>query len=224
MAFGELPEMIRCQVFSLHKEIDTLHKKHGDLNFRPLYGTGCIRKPELMFVFMNPTAKNISSNPSWRGLRAPWIGTKSIWQLFQALGIISKMSFQRTQEIKSEEWNISFSEDIYREIVRNKVYITPLAKCTQADARALPDKVFKEYLNVLYAEILAISPKRIVTFGDQVSSVVLGKPVRSGSYFKKEKETLKIGKRKFDVYPAYYPIGRGRRNMKSAIQRIRAIL
>ena len=39
----------------------------------------------LIFVFMNPTGKNNASYKEWKGIRAPWIGSKNIWYLFYQL-------------------------------------------------------------------------------------------------------------------------------------------
>jgi hypothetical protein len=36
---------------------------------------------------MKPTSKNIVFEPSWNGIRSPWIGTKNIWNLFVATNL-----------------------------------------------------------------------------------------------------------------------------------------
>ena len=73
-------------------------------------------------------------------------------------------------------------------------------------------------------EILLINPKKIITFGNQVSSILLGKPVKVGNYDKKSSgELLRINDKKFFVYPTYYPVGQGIRNMNLAISRIEEI-
>lgn len=56
---------------------------------------------------------------------------------------------------------------------KHKYFLTNLGKCTQIDARALPDSVYKEYLQLLKQEFNIINPKVIILFGNQVSSIVL---------------------------------------------------
>lgn len=212
------------QLNQLKKDIDNLQLLFGDKNLRSIYGAGCIKNPKAMFIFMNPTAKNVSAFDDWKGLRAPWLGTKNVWQIFYALDIVSFDYFQKIQEMKIGDWNVDFAQDVYREVVEKKVYITNLAKCTQVDARPLKNDVFKNYLKIMEEEVMAINPKNIITFGNQVSSIILRKPVSVGDYKKDEKEVLKISGQSFDVYPTHYPVGQGRRNMPMAIKRIKAIL
>jgi hypothetical protein len=173
-----------------------------------------------MFIFMNPTGKNISSAKNWRGLRAPWLGTKNIWEIFYKLRILSESTFQKTQKLRPENWSEKFCSEIYREIAKRRTYITNLAKCTQKDAKPLKNYVFKNHLDIMKEEILLTNPKRIITFGNQVSSILLAKPIRVGDYKGKQKEILEISGKTFNVYPVYYPVGQGRRNMGLAIKRI----
>ncbi|QQR93747.1 hypothetical protein IPJ91_01150 [bacterium] len=81
---------MNLQLTHLHSEFDKLHELHGDTNFNSIYGAGCTENPKYVFVFMNPTAKNISSHKSWTGIQAPWIGTKNVWKLFQRVGMLNE--------------------------------------------------------------------------------------------------------------------------------------
>lgn len=211
------------QIEILHKKVDELQSIYGDKKLNAIYGAGCIKNPEVMFIFMNPTGKNVSACKSWQGIRAPWLGTKNIWEMFFACNIISEETIKKIRNYKPSDWTVNFSSQIYKELAHNKIYVTNLAKCTQADARPLKNNIFKKYLEIIYDEILAINPKRIVTFGNQVSSILLGKNI-SVSNYAKQKEVLPINKKTFDVYPVYYPVGQGQRNMPLAIKRIKIIL
>ena len=71
-------------------EYDNLQLKYGDKRLNSIYFGGCINSPDLCFVFMNPTGKNIASLESWNGIKAPWIGTKNIWDLFYELNLLDK--------------------------------------------------------------------------------------------------------------------------------------
>ncbi len=212
------------QFYKLHQEIDKLQIKYGARKFIAIYGAGCVVNPKLMLVFMNPTSKNISTQQNWNGMRTPWLGTKNAWKFFYQLGFISKDSFEKTQHLKPYEWDPNFAFQLYREIEKSRIYVTNLAKCTQVDAKPLRNKVFREYLNILHQEILLATPKKIITFGNQVSSIILGKPISVRNYKDKEYEELIIKNRRFLVYPVYYPIGQGMRNMPLAIKRIKIII
>ena len=84
------------QIEKLHSAFDELQCRFGHPSLQSIYGAGCIKKPKVMFVFMNPTGKNISSRAYWNGLRAPWLGTKTVWQIFFDLGLISEKNFKKT--------------------------------------------------------------------------------------------------------------------------------
>ena len=212
------------QLHKLFKPFDNLQKKFWDENLNSIYGAGCIDKPDLFFIFMNPTGKNISADKNWHGLQAPRLGTKNIWKLFNKTWIISKNIFEQIYSMKSIDWKPEFSFDLYTKLAQDKIYITNLAKCTQTDARHLHDSVFKEYLELIYQEIDIIRPKKIVCFGNQVSSILLGKNIKVSDYQKDEFEELKIKDKIYKVYPSFYPVWQGMRNMDKAIIRIKSII
>lgn len=212
------------QLHTLHPDFDRLHNIFGDKSLRSIYGAGCVKNPRVMFVFMNPTGRNVSANLCWHGLRAPWLGTKAIWKLFHILKLISDKNFSETQKLKIEYWTPEFSRCIYEQLGKNRVYITNLAKCTQKDARPLSNMIFKKYLTLMLHEIEVINPKHIITFGNQVSSIILGKNISVSTYRGRESELLVCNGRTYDIYPVYYPVGQGMRNMSRAVDRIRRII
>ena len=123
---------------------------------------------------MNPTAGNIAAEKSWDGPRYPWLGTKNVWKLFHELKLIDDDIFTEIQSKKKQDWTKDFSEKVYKNLEQHDVYITNLAKCTQVDARPLKDDYYKAYLKLFMKEMSIVKPKRIVLFGNQVSSIVLG--------------------------------------------------
>lgn len=215
---------MQLQLDHLYKHREKLQQQHGEKSLFAVHGAGCIDKPNICFVFMNPTGKNISAVKWWEWIRAPRLGTKNVRKIFFASGILSKKTFEQIQKMKSDEWTEKFAEQLYQEIAQKKVYITNLAKCTQADARPLKDKVFKDYLVYTQKELALLQPKHIITLGNQVSSILLGKPIKVSEYTKKEYESLTIEKQIYRVYPTFYPVGQGMRNMPAAIKRIQQIL
>lgn len=206
----------------LNKEYDKLQKRYGAKELSSIYNGGCTKNPDICFIFMNPTGKNIASLPNWKGLKAPWIGTKNIWKLFFKVNLIDEEIFNQIQEKKSNEWDEDFAELVYNNVKKHRYFITNLGKCTQIDARPLPDVVYRQYLDLLYKEIEIIHPKIIITFGNQISSIFLGQNIRVSEYRKKSFKK-KIADDEYDVFPVFYPIGNGMRNIDKAIEDIKYI-
>jgi DNA polymerase len=211
---------MKMQIDALHGEFDKLQRKHGSVNLDSIYGAGCIDNPDICFIFMNPTGKNIASRKTWKGLKAPWIGTKNTWKLMNAVGVLSDETLQEILRRRPSAWDYGFAETVYGEIARGKVYITNLGKCTKDDAAHVSDSVFREYLGLLEQEILAVRPKKIIAFGNQASSLLLGRAVKV-SEMRKKHLVKKIGGAEFPVFPVYYPVGQGMRNLPLATEDIR---
>ena len=133
----------------LKVEYDKLQNEYGDKNLDSINFGGCTDNPDVCFVFMNPTRRNIASSKEWKGLKSPWIGTKNIWTLFHDVDLLDDDIYQKIRSIKGNEWTYDFAIEVYENVKKHKYFITNLGKCTQADARVLPDKVFKEYLHLL---------------------------------------------------------------------------
>ena len=207
----------------LKKEYDKLQLKYGAKELDSIYNGGCSDNPDICFVFMNPTGKNIASNKSWKGLKSPWIGTKNIWGLFYELKLLDKDIYKKIKELKANEWDESFAKEVYDNVKKNKYFITNLGKCTQIDARPLPDSVYKEYLHLLEKEIEIINPKVIVLFGNQVSSIVLNEKI-SVSQCRKQKFIKEINGKKYDCYSVFYPVGNGYFNIDKSIEDINYII
>ncbi len=207
----------------LKQEYDKLQKEYGAKELDSIYFGGCTVNPDICFVFMNPTGKNIASNKNWKGLKAPWIGTKTIWGLFSEVGLLDDDIYETIRSIKGSEWTEEFASTVYDNVKKHRYFITNLGKCTQIDARVLPDKVFKKYLNLLEKEIETINPKVIILLGNQVSSIVLNKKI-SVSLCRKEKFIKEINGRKYNCFAVYYPVGNGRFNVDKSIEDIKWII
>lgn len=207
----------------LKKTYDKLQKKYGAKELDSIYNGGCSNHPDICFVFMNPTGRNIASQKSWKGLKSPWIGTKNIWDLFYHINLLDKEIYQKIRMRKGKEWTESFAEEVYDDVTKKKYFITNLGKCTQIDARPLPDSIYKEYLYLLEKEIDLIKPKIIILFGNQVSSIVLNKKI-SVSQTRKKCFIKRINKNDYRCYPVFYPVGNGRFNIDKAIEDINYII
>lgn len=206
----------------LKTEYDKLQLKYGAKELDSIYFGGCRDNPNICFVFMNPTGRNIASVKSWQGLKAPWLGTKNIWDLFYELKLLDQKVYEKIKNIKGSEWTEEFAKEVYDDVKKHKYFITNLAKCTQIDARPLPDDVYKKYLHLFEKEIEIINPKVIILFGNQVSSIVLDQKI-SVSLCRKQKFIKEINNKKYNCYSVFYPVGNGRFNINKSIEDIKYI-
>lgn len=221
---GQNMELKELQITPTPKEEKVLHAKYGHTSIKMVRGAGKLCCPKIMLIFMNPTARNVSAGSEWKGIRAPWIGTKQVWQMLARLGLVDKSFISKICNLHPEEWNEENALQLYKHIADCNIYITNMASCTQPDARSLPNTLFKEYLSIIFKEIEIINPTKIITFGNQVSSILLQKNISVSNYSQKEFETLNVKNKLFNIYPTYYPVGQGQRNLLKAIKRIRFLI
>ena len=87
----------------LKVKYDKLQKKYGAKELDSIYNGGCTENPDICFVFMNPTGKNIASSKEWKGIKAPWIGTKNIWDLFYSLNLMDENIYNEIKSIKGNK-------------------------------------------------------------------------------------------------------------------------
>lgn len=207
----------------LNQEYDKLQNIYGSDKLDSIKYGGCVNNPEICFVFMNPTGRNIAASKEWDGLKSPWIGTKNVWNLFYELDLINEETYHKIRSIKGCEWTKEFAASVYENLIKNKIYVTNLAKCTQIDARPLKDEVFKNYLELFYHEIELINPKTIILFGNQVSSIFLGEKI-SVSQVRKQLFKKKVNNKIYNCYSVYYPVGNGFFNIDKAIEDIKYII
>lgn len=211
------------QISDLNKKYDKLQRKYGAKDLMSVYNGGKENNPDLCFVFMNPTGRNIATDLNWKGRRSPWIGTKNIWKLFYNIGLFDKDLLDQILDKKPNDWTEEFADLVYSNVEKYNFYITNLGKCTQVDARPLSNDVYKEYLELLFKEIEIVKPKIIITFGNQVSSLVLNKNI-SVSKCRKQFYVKNINGKEYKIYPVYYPIGNGMMNINKAIEDLKYII
>lgn len=207
----------------LREEYDELQLQYGAKELDSIYSGGCENNPDICFVFMNPTGRNIASSKDWKGPKSPWIGTKNIWDLFINLDLIDKDLYDKIKSIKGSEWTVDFANEVYDNVKKHKFFITNLGKCTQVDARELPDSVYLQYLDLLKMEFNIVNPKVIVLFGNQVSSIVLDEKI-SVSKVRKQEFIKDINGKEYKFYSVYYPVGNGRFNIDKSIEDIKWII
>ena len=207
----------------LQKEYDKLQQTYGSKELDSIYYGGLEENPDICFVFMNPTGRNIAASKDWKGLKAPWIGTKNVWSLFYELHLLDQEIYDKIRSMKGKEWTESFAEEVYENVKKHKYFITNLGKCTQIDARPLKDQVYQNYLNLFFKEIEIVKPKVIVLFGNQVSSIVLNEKI-CVSECRKKLFLKKIHGKEYSFYSVYYPVGNGFFHIDKAIEDILYII
>ena len=203
----------------LIKQYDKLQNIYGSKALNSVYGCGQNNNPQIALVFMNPTKRNIATEKSWNGLRAQWLGTKQIFEFLTKCGLFSPTLNEEIKSKKPKDWTPEFCEDVYKEVTKQGLWITNLAKYTQDDARPLPDEIFIKYKDLLKEELFIIKPQKVFFFGNQVSSIMLDQPI-TVSTVRQKKFILEIKNEKFDSYSFFYPVGNGRFNQHKTIEDI----
>ena len=207
----------------LIEKYDKMQSKYGSKELNSVYGCGCLNNPRVALVFMNPTKRNIATDKSWKGIRAQWLGTKQIWNFLAECYLFDSNINKEIKEKKPKEWTPEFCEYVYDEISKQGLWMTNLAKCSQDDARVLPDKIFIQYKELLKEELKKVNPQKIFFFGNQVSSIMLDETI-TVSTTRRKKFMLDIDGEKYESYAIYYPVGNGRFNQDKAIEDIKIIL
>ena len=207
----------------INKRYDELQNTYGSKELNSVYGGGCIKNPRVALVFMNPTKRNIATRKDWNGIKAQWLGTKQIWDFLTKCGLFDVTINEEIKAKKPAEWTPEFCNKVYKEVGKQELWITNLAKCTQDDARPLPDEIFLNYVGLLKEELKLVNPQKIIFFGNQVSSIVLNQNITVSTVRQKE-FILDIDNNKYKSYAVFYPVGNGRFNQPKAIEDIKEIM
>ena len=115
------------KISDLNSKYDKLQQEYGAKELTSIYNGGCTNNPDICFVFMNPTGRNIASDPNWKGRRSPWIGTKNIWKLFYRIGLLDERIYEEIQKRKPQEWDEKFADSVYADVEQHKYFITNIA-------------------------------------------------------------------------------------------------
>lgn len=192
----------------------------------PILGNGKTYKPKIMFVFINPTIRNISSSKTWVGPRFPFIGTKQVWRIFCKAGLFDERLLNHINE--NSTWSINFTNRVLDYLKNREFYLTNIVKWTGSDARLPESKKIKLFLPVLENEIELVKPEYIVTFGLIPFENLTRTKIKLSRYYetvmkKRELEpiSIQINNFKTKVIPCYFPIGRG--NPKRAIELLKLV-
>lgn len=185
-----------------------------DNELMPILGNGETKNPKVMFVFINPTKKNISSDKNWKGQRFPFIGTKQVWRVFNRAGLFEDDLINSINNPK--EWSIEFTNEVLKFLKENSFYLTNIVKSTGRDATLPNSEKIKLFLPVLKREIEIVKPDYIVTFGLIPFENLTKQKIKLRDYYLDaiENKNLKFYEQQFGsfrakIIPCYFPVGRG---------------
>ncbi len=216
------------------KELERLWRRVQELNHKyfpdnallPILGNGELKNPKIMFVFINPTHRNISSSKDWKGPRYPFVGTKNIWNIFYKAGLFDK---ELLDEINAcSTWDVDFSNSVLQSLKKRRLYITNIVKWTGSDA-TLPDaQKIKLFLPLLEEEISIVKPEYVLTFGLIPFENLTKNKIKLSEYYERSirdgklaSYEVEINKFRTRVIPCYFPIGRG--NPKRAVELLKLL-
>jgi len=218
-------------------EIDNLDelwdfvKKVNNKNFPenglvPICGNGKLSSPKFMFVFINPTHVNTSSDENWKGSRFPFAGTRSFWRVVHRAGLFDDELMDVINN--SKDWSLEFAEKVLQFLKNNSLYLTNIVKWTGQDATLPDSEKIKLFLPILEREIRIVRPEYIITFGLIPFENLTKQKIKLSEYHSKvmENKNLKFfdvdfGDFKTKLIPSYFPVGRG--NPKKAAEILKMV-
>lgn len=192
-----------------------LHKQHyPESTLEPIMAGGKVHKPKYMFVFINPTYRNVSSDSAWEGRRRPWTGTRYIWKIFNDAGHFDD---DLLEEIKKRRaWDIEFADKVYNHLENRGFYFTNIVKWTGENADLPDTNKTKLFLPILLREIEIVQPEYIITFGLIPFYALVDEKIKLGKYFDYVLKTghlkyfpININNTVYKILPSYFPVGRG---------------
>ena len=182
-------------------------------NFRHVPGGGCWDRPEVMFVFINPTVRNISAHADWPGIRFPFAGKPKLWHILAEAGLISA---DVPQQMALLGHTPPMVEGLIAAAREARLYLTNAVKCVD-DGSNLPaaDRVAAGW-PLLQHEIALVRPRLIVALGLIPFGALTGLSVRLADQLWDAEQgqinlypSRPIEGRSYPVYPCYFPTGRG---------------
>lgn len=213
LIFDQFDACLRCQ------------NTHNPL--RHILGGGYCENPDYLFLFINPTHHNRSSHQEYAGKRRyPFIGVRYFWKLLSETGLIEP---NLIQDIYKSGWQPHHETLLETNLIRKKIYLTNLVKCTQPHPENPDSAAIAADLPLLKREIQLVNPKIIVTFGKLPTRILTGCDIKLADILlearQKNLQPLAsniIQNQIFSIFPCYFPIGRG--NPTKAKELLRLII
>jgi len=208
--------MRNTKLQKLYRRVDKCNFcKTGRNQLQHIHGYGAM-SPKLMLILVNPTYRNLSSDPEYRGDRFPFIGVRQFWKVLAGSGLIGKKVAYGLPQRK--DWIGKHTEQVKKELVKNRLFLTNIVKCCYNHSAYPSKNVIENQLELLAEEIKIVKPKVIVAFGGLVFKTLTEKSIKLADYWSGplDKSTEVVSGLGIPVMPCYFPIGRG--NPRKAIE------
>lgn len=211
---------MRPELVALWNEVDNCEDcKNSQNRLQHILGGGKELNPNIMFLFINPTYRNTTSKPDYSGLRFPFVGTKEIWNVFISSKLLGKEILQ----------NFDNAKLVITSVSESGFYFTNLVKCTNENADLPKSDRINKKMGLLFKEINIVRPNLIVTFGVLPFEALTGQKLKLSQHYENQKKSNKlityksreISGRKYDVWPCYFPVGRGKK--KEALELLKML-
>lgn len=193
--------------------------------YRHVPGGGCVYKPDVMFILINPTVGNISAHADWNGPRFPFASKPAFWRILAETGFVGSDLPQRMNTLGPTP---AMVEMLVAATQQRRLYLTNAVKCVD-DGSSLPPRTrVADNWPVLQQEIDCVQPRLIVAMGLIPFGVLTGRQVRLADQLWAAEHgavnffaSRPIVGRTFPVFPCYFPTGRG--NPVAATKMLRAL-
>lgn len=186
-----------------------------------ILGGGKEQQPDVMFCFINPTYRNITTEPDYRGQRFPFMGTTKVWRVFVNAGLLEQDVMERLKK----GWDQDLIDSTIKKIEEKNFYFTNLVKCAQPHADNPKTAEIRKLLPLFFKELSVVQPKLICSFGSLPFRWLTNiNSLKLSEHYEKQKRSNKlitydsvpINGKKYSVFPCYFPVGRG--NPKKAVE------
>ena len=181
---------------------------------RHVFGGGKAQTPKYFFLFINPTHKNISTQPTYAGRRRyPFMGVRHFYRELSQAGFVDAKIIA---DIYKRGWQLEDENRIERNLHKEGVYITNFVKCARPDPSNPSLSSMRAHLPLLAQELEIVQPKFIVTFGLLPLSALAGTSFRMRDFLAAARNktyapvpSLALNKISYKILPCFYPLGHG---------------
>jgi uracil-DNA glycosylase family 4 len=205
---------VNLELERLWAEVDNCSEcKESGNRLQHILAGGQDEGPRIMFVFINPTHRNISSRPGYEGPRIPFLGTREIWNVFVKAGLLGN-DFKR---VPNGQWSQELIAKVIGAVKNEGFYFTNIVKCTEPSSKLPSRRKVRGKLPLFEREVAMVKPDLIVTFGIIPFEALTQTKIKLSEHYDKQKSSTNlltyrnalIGGRSCDVFPCYFPVGRG---------------
>lgn len=175
-----------------------------------IHGFGTIN-PKFMLIAINPTYRNLSSHPDYKGPRFPFIGVRQFWRVLGEGGLIRKSVANKLPA--RSNWRDLDTRNVQNEILNSNIFLTNVVKCCYNHSKYPPKEVIDKHVEFLAQEIKILKPQIIITFGALTFDLLTKKSLHLSKYWQSEgiqKYYDVLSGLSIPVIPCYFPIGRGK--------------